>query len=155
MRIFKISTVLMVAHLVAVSSVVGGCSGSQSMAEAGSSPAAGKIFPIGEDVADRILGVAISSEFPGSAISKVEFPNRGYRVTVRFFVDSHDIVAYMIRSKGIDSNGNVVPGYYFEVSNSGTMPITQGGRAFQLYHKLIADASAVSQPLPQARHPGV
>jgi hypothetical protein len=104
-----------------------------------------------EQQADQVLATAIAGEFAGSPISRVEFPNKGYQVTIRFALDSHTIVAYMISARGMNSSGETVPGYYFEVSASGTMPVSGGSRARSLYDRLLRDASALAEPLPQTR----
>jgi len=106
------------------------------------------MFPISSEQADRILATATTGEFAGSAISRVEFPNKGYQATIRFALDSHTIVAYMISAKGKKGDGTVVDGFYFEVSNSGTMPLSGGKRAKKLFERLVRDASVIATPTP-------
>lgn len=118
------------------------------MVGTGGDRSAATMFPLTTEQADRILATAMAREFAGSPVSRVEFPNKGYQATFRFALDSHTIVAYMISAKGKGPNGAMLDGYYFEVSNSGTMPLSGGKRAGKVYESLIRDASMVSQPLP-------
>lgn len=90
----------------------------------------------------------MAREFAGSPISRVEFPNKGYQATIRFMLDSHTIVAYMVSAKGKTPNGGLVDGFYFEVSNAGTMPLSGGKRAGKVYESLVRDASLIAQALP-------
>lgn len=124
-----------------------GCS-TQSTARGDGDRAAGSVFLITPEQADRILATAMTAQFSGSPISRVELPNKGYQTTVRFLLDSHTIVAYMISAKGRASDGTVQSGYAFEVSNSGTMPLSGGSRSSDLFHRLIRDASAISPAVP-------
>jgi hypothetical protein len=106
------------------------------------------MFPFSPDAADKILATAIAGEFAGNPVSRVEFPNKGYQATIRFALDSHTIVAYMIPAKGLTDAGEVVPGFAFEVSHSGTMPISGGNRASSLFKRIVHDANLAATPLP-------
>jgi len=125
-----------------------GCSSTQSTASGNGDKTAARVFVISQEQADRILATAISAQFPGSPISRVEFPNKGYQATVRFMLDSHTFVAYMIAARGRAVDGSVKEGYAFEVSNSGTMPLSGGTRANELFQRLIRDASSISPAVP-------
>ena len=106
------------------------------------------MFPITSEQAEKILSTAMTAQFPGAPISRVEFPNKGYQATVRFLLDSHTIVAYMIAAKGRAEDGTLKDGFAFEVSNAGTMPLSGGSRANDLFERLIRDASSIAPPLP-------
>lgn len=110
------------------------------------------VFPFNSETADQVLASAMASEFAGRPISKVSIPNSGYQVQIQFALDSHNVVAYMIPSRGIYDDGTSIGGYYFEVSHSGTMPITGSARASSLFDRIIANASAISRPIPMAQN---
>lgn len=121
------------------------------MAGSGADRASASMFPIEEEEADRVLAVAMAAAFAGDPVSRVEFPNRGYQATMKFLLDSHTIVAYRIPASGLRADGERVSGFYFEVSANGTMPISGGNKANQVYDRIIAEASALADPLPMTR----
>jgi hypothetical protein len=81
------------------------------------------MFPVTAEQANAVFVNSLSRQFAGSAMSPVELPYKGYRITIRFALDSHDIIAYMIRVKGRSPAGQLVEGYAFEGDASGTMAI--------------------------------
>jgi hypothetical protein len=127
-----------------------GCASTQSTASGDGNRAAARVFLMSQEQAEKILATAMTAQFPGAPISRVEFPNKGYQATVRFLLDSHTIVAYMISAKGKATDGTAKDGFAFEVSNAGTMPLSGGTRANELFERLIRDASAISPPVPLA-----
>ena len=127
------------------------CSTTQSMAGYGSERGSPQMFPISYEEADRILATAMASVFAGQPISRVEFPNRGYQATLRFAFDTHTIVGYVVSAAGVAPDGTKSAGYYFEVSGSGTMPISGGSKVQAVYDRAIQDASLLASPLPQTR----
>jgi len=128
----------------AITAALVGCSSTQSTASGDGDKATASVYLISAEQAERILATAMTAQFAGSPISRVEFHNKGYQATVRFLLDSHTVVAYMIAAKGRGVDGTVQSGYAFEVSNSGTMPLSGGKRASDLFQRLLRDASAVS-----------
>ena len=128
--------------------LLAGCASTQSTVSGDGNKAAARVFLISSEQAEKILATAITAQFPGAPISRVEFPNKGYQATIRFLLDSHTIVAYMIAAKGRSADGTVKDGFAFEVSNAGTMPLSGGSRAGDLFDRLIRDASAISPPVP-------
>ncbi|WP_288939250.1 hypothetical protein [uncultured Roseovarius sp.] len=127
-------------------SFIAACSGTTSTLN-DSSESAARVYPVDEAIADRILASAMASEFPGRPVSPVAIPNAGYQYQIIFGLDSHNIAAYMIPAKGIREDGEIVNGYYFEVSHSGTMPFTGSNRSKSLFERIIANASAVAKPV--------
>jgi hypothetical protein len=127
------------------------CSTTQSMAGYGSDRSSPQMFPISYEEADRILATAMASVFAGQPISRVEFPNRGYQATLRFAFDTHTIVGYVVSAEGLAQDGTKKDGYYFEVSGSGTMPISGGSKVQAVYDRAVQDASRIAAPLPQTR----
>ena len=123
-----------------------GCSGTIStISMSGQTP---RMFPMSQESAEKIVASAMASEFAGNPISRVEFPNKGYQVTYRFALDSHTVVAYMIAAKGKDTEGRVLEGYVFEVSHSGTMPISGSHHTNNIFNKIIQAAQTISKTLP-------
>lgn len=139
---------LMLVGLLAGTALLTGCAGTISTVGHGSDKASAQMFPLSTEAADKVIATAMAGEFAGSAVSRVEFPNKGYQATIRFALDSHTIVAYKIPAKGRNSKGEVVPGFAFEVSHSGTMPISGGGRASSLFKRIVHDATLTAGPLP-------
>lgn len=126
---------------------VSACSTTQTTGEASAGRPA-TMFPVSAEQAKTIMATAISQTFAGSAISPVELPHQGYRISLRFLLDSHDIVAYMIPAKGRTPSGQVVPGFAFEVDASGTMAIQGTVRASGLFDRIRKEAEKVASPLP-------
>ncbi|WP_423456081.1 hypothetical protein [Ottowia sp. VDI28] len=108
------------------------------------------MFPLTDEQADRVLATAMASEFTGSPISRVEFPNKGYTTTIRFLFDSHQITAVRIPAKGIDGT-QPVDGYYFEVNDAGTLLISGRSRATKVYERVVHEAGLLAKSLPQRR----
>ena len=142
-----------VAIIVAVlaASPLASCSTTQSMAGSGPDRSSAQMFPLSYDEADRILATAMASVFAGQPISRVEFPNRGYQATLRFAFDTHTIVGYAVPSAGTAPDGARVEGYFFEVSGSGTMPISGNSKVQAVYDRAVQDATRLAAPLPQTR----
>lgn len=124
--------------LIVSMSLISGCAGTLSSA----SGSTAFFYEMTEEQAEKLVASAMASRFAGNPVSRVEFPNKGYQSTIRFALDSHTIVAYYIPAKGAAKEG-----YVFEVSHSGTMPISGGSRAKKTFNKIIEKAKTYSQPL--------
>jgi len=111
---------------------------------------AAPVFLITEAQADRILVEAMNVEFGNTPIVRVEHPNKGYQATISFLFDSHQIVATMVPSKGRSADGSVRDGYYFNVTHTGTMPLSGMSRANRLRDRLSQAAGALSPSVPAA-----
>lgn len=109
------------------------------------------VFLISEAQADQILVNAMNVEFGTSPIVRVEHPNKGYQATISFLFDSHQIVATMVPSKGRSGDGSAQDGYYFNVTHSGTMPLSGISRSKRLRERLSQAATASSPSVPAAR----
>ena len=133
---------------VAVLAMLGGCSHTNSMAPVGGATAT--MFPLSDEQADRVLATAMTSEFVGTPISRVEFPNKGYTATIRFVLDSHQITAVRIPARGRDGE-RMVEGFYFEVNDAGTMLISGRNRASKVYERALHEAGLLAKPLPMGR----
>ena len=137
---------LLVASFVGAA-LLASCSTTQSTLDATPSREA-TMFPVTPEQAHTILVTSITRQFPGSAASPVELPYPGYRIHIRFLLDTHDIVAYMVKVKGRDGSGRVVDGYAFEVDASGTMAIQGTIRADELFKGIQQEAAKLARPLP-------
>ena len=111
------------------------------------------MFPVTTDQAHSILVTSITRQFPGLAASPVEVPYPGFRITLHFALDSHEIVAYMVKVKGRDRSGKVVDGFAFEVDASGTMAIQGTVRADELFKRIQQEAAKLAPPLPIVSRP--
>ena len=110
------------------------------------------MFLISEVQADQILVDAMNVEFGTSPIVRVEHPNKGYQATISFlFLDTHQITATMVPSRGRSTDGSVRDGYYFLVTHNGTMPLSGIARANRLRGRLSQAATALSPSVPAAR----
>lgn len=105
---------------------------------------------ISEAQADQILVDAMNIEFGTAPIVRVEHPNRGYQATIRFLLDSHQIVATMVPAKGVAADGSSRDGYYFNVTHNGTMPLSGMARSNRLRERLSSAANALSPSVPPA-----
>lgn len=124
-----------------------GCAGQISNTQA-NSPTGAVVYPISADEADRVIGQAMIETFPGTPISAVALPNKGYTTTIRLLLDSHQITATAVPSSGMDAQGVKVNGYAFDVSNSGTMPLTASARSDALFKLINARAGAIHPAIP-------
>lgn len=109
-----------------------------------------QVFLITEAQADRILVDAMNVEFGNSPIVRVEAPHKGYQATIKFLVDSHQIVGLMVPSRGVGPDGVARDGYYFHVTHSGTMPLSGMARAGRLRERLEEGAAAITPKVPAA-----
>lgn len=105
------------------------------------------IYSISESDGKVIMHKALSNAFPNRNIPELPGSVVGYYSTSVFALDRHSIFVKMIPIQGVGLDGKVVSGYAFEVSDSGTMPITVGGKAKIIFHQILADASTISSPI--------
>lgn len=137
------------AALVAVALTTTACASSRSTAGSPGNPGAAVMYALTEEQADQILVMSIAAQFPGLPMSRVEYPHKGYQVTSRFALDSHDVVALMVPAQGRDAEGTTVSGYVFEVNDSGTRLIVKR-RATKLFERIQQNAALAARPLPLA-----
>jgi len=77
------------------------------------------VYPISANDADTIVQNAMRPEFKATAVQRLTAPHMGYKGTLVAAADSIAIRAYRIQAKGQRRDGSTVPGFYFEVSDSG------------------------------------
>lgn len=141
----------LVSAVAAVALVLGGCASGPARTPGTYVSQSEPVFLISEAQADQILVDTMNVEFGTSPIVRVEHPNNGYQATIKFLFDSHQIVATMVPSKGLRSDGIVQDGYYFNVTRSGTMPLSGMSRSKRLRERLSEAATALSPSVPAAR----
>lgn len=105
------------------------------------------IYSMSESAGKRVMHKALSDAFPGRNIPELPGPVAGYYATRVFAADRHSIFVKMIPVQGVGLDGKAVSGYAFEVSDSGTMPITVGSKAKKIFKQVLTDASAISPPI--------
>ncbi|MBN8500656.1 MAG: hypothetical protein J0M19_05845 [Sphingomonadales bacterium] len=130
---------------------IGGCASAPARTPGNYVSQNAAVFQITEAQADRILVEAMNVEFGNSPIVRVEHPNRGYQATISFLLDSHQIVATMVPSKGRSGDGAIRDGYAFDVRHTGTMPLSGMARAGRLRERLSRAAEALSPGVPAVR----
>lgn len=99
-----------------------------------------------EEEAFRLAYSSMTTTIPDRKITVLNGPARGYSTYTRFILDTYTQQVLVFRAQGLDSKGQGVQGYYFEVSGSGS---SGSGRAtnVRLFEALSANA--------QAKWPGV
>ncbi|WMJ09647.1 hypothetical protein [Nitrosomonas sp. sh817] len=151
-KVEVIHTIVLATILVAIAISMVGCAASRSTAQHASADVSTQyMYPMTAEQADKVITEAMNYQFPDAPILRVELPYKGYFVTRRFLLDSQDFTARMILAKGIDQNGKTVSGFYFEVLDAGTMPISGSIRASSLFDKIIEIANNISKPILIAR----
>lgn len=78
------------------------------------------IYTISPDEALEAAQWALLHTIPGHAITKINGPIRGYSSYTRFAFDSYAQQVLVIGAEGIDKDGSMVCGFYFEVSGQGS-----------------------------------
>lgn len=139
------------AGLAATALAIAGCASAPARTPGSYVSQSEPVFLISEAQADRILVDAMNAEFGTSPIVRVEHPNKGYQATIKFFFDSHQIVATMVPSQGVAAGGAVQDGYYFAVTHSGTMPLSGISRSRHMRERLAEAATALSPSVPAAK----
>lgn len=142
---------LVFAALAASAFAIGGCASAPARTPGTYVSQSEPVYLITEAQADQILVDAMNAEFGTSPIVRVEHPNRGYQATIKFLFDSHQIVGTMVPSRGRKADGTVQDGFYFNVSHSGTMPLSGIARSKRLKYRLNDAATALSPSVPSAR----
>lgn len=142
---------LVLAALAAGVLAVSGCASAPARTPGSYVSQSEPVFLLTEAQADQILVDAMNVEFGNSPIVRVEYPNRGYQATIKFLFDSHQIVATMVPSRGLRADGAVHDGYAFNVTHSGTMPLSGMSRSKRLKERLSQAASALSPSVPAAK----
>ena len=105
------------------------------------------IYSVSEAEGKEIMYKALSDAFPGYTFPEIGGSTVGYYATKVFALDRHTIKVQMVPVEGVGLDGKVVTGYAFEVTDSGTMPITVGSKTKKIYKQILADAADTSSPI--------
>ena len=102
------------------------------------------IYRISEEKAFTIALEAYAQLLPKQSVDDVvEAGRRGYSADQRFALDWYTHRVLVIPAVGTDTSGRDVHGYWFDISGSGSMPIT-GGAKHKEFLKVIEDALAAT-----------
>ena len=134
------------ATLIVFALCLAGCAGQISNSGASTPTARSIIYPFTAEEADYVLSQAMTANFPGSPISPVSLPSKGYTVTVHLLLDSHQITATAIPVSRRDATGKQMSGYTFEVVHAGTMIVSGPPRATALFESINQRAAAIRAP---------
>lgn len=96
-----------------------GCSQSQSTASGGT-PGRERIYRLSGDEALAIAQTTILRAFPGRRVEPIEGPIRGFSTYTRMMLDTFTQQILVIPVRGNAPTGEMIDGYSFEVSGSGT-----------------------------------
>jgi len=126
--------------------MLAGCAGTLSSLKMGPNESTAVIFPVSSEVADRLVVSAMIRKCPNEIISRVEFPNKGYQLMLYIGLDHHRIIAFYIPAQGRNAEGEIVPGFIFEVDHQGT---TARGVIYanDIFEMIIEDATRVAKPI--------
>ena len=102
------------------------------------------IYRISEMQAFTIALHAYARLLPKQSVDDVvEAGRRGYSADQRFALDWYTHKVLVVPALGTDANGREVTGYWFDISGSGSMPIS-GGAKHREFLKVIGDALAAT-----------
>lgn len=102
------------------------------------------IYRISEEKAFTIALDAYAQLLPKQSVDDVvEAGRRGYSADQRFALDWYTHRVLVIPAVGTDASGREVRGYWFEISGSGSMPIS-GGAKHKEFLRVIEDALAAT-----------
>ena len=100
------------------------------------------IYRISEENAFTLALDAYARLLPKQSVDDVvEGPRRGYSADQRFALDWYTHRTLVIPAIGTDANGREVHGYWFDISGSGTMPISGSAKHKEL-RQFLEDALA-------------
>jgi hypothetical protein len=100
------------------------------------------IYRLSEEQAFRIARDAFADLLPNRKLFDVTGAQRGYWTTYRFGLDRYSQRVLVIPGVGTDAGGNEVHGYWFDVSGSGSAPITGGAKNRALFRHIRDAADA-------------
>lgn len=102
------------------------------------------IYRISEEKAFTIALDAYARLLPKQSVDDVvDGPRRGYSADQRFALDWYTHRVLVIPAVGTDRAGREVHGYWFDISGSGSMPIS-GGAKHREFVRFIEDALAAT-----------
>ncbi|MBK3799700.1 hypothetical protein GAY33_10730 [Azospirillum brasilense] len=137
--------------LAVIAILVSACAGPVRTISNLSAAGGGQVYPLTADQANAVLLKAMLTAFPDSEVERAQVPAPAvrYQARIRFALDSHIIVATAFPTVGLKDGSKAIDGYVFQVSDSGSMPISGANRAEQLSSTLHTELASYGSPLPQ------
>lgn len=96
------------------------------------------IYRIEQEQAFAIAYNSIVAVLPGRKITEINGPVRGYSTWFRFILDTYTQVVMVVPIEGTTSSGEVVEGFSFEVSGSGSSVVQGQVKNFKLRDEVQA-----------------
>lgn len=113
-----------------------------------------EMYPISETQAQTIMNNAMASEFSEViGFKQFDLPYKGVIADYWSNLGQHRVAIRMIPAKGYGSDGKIVDGYVFDVSDKGERPISGEEHALSLLQRVDKAARAIAPPLPIAVAP--
>lgn len=113
-----------------------------------------EMYPISETQAQTIMNNAMTSEFSEAiGFKQFDLPYKGVIADYWSNLGQHRVTIRMIPAKGYGSDGKIVDGYVFDVSDKGERPISGEEHALSLLQRVDKAARAIAPPLPIAVAP--
>jgi len=127
-----------------LSLLIAGCAGPVRTVSMSSAPDEHQIYPMTQAQADAVLLRAMLKTFPDAEVERAQVPAPAvrYQARLRFALDSHVVVATALPASRRDGAGSLAEGYAFQVSDSGSMPMSGSSRAERLFSELRAELAA-------------
>jgi hypothetical protein len=98
-----------------------------------------KVYRVSQEQAFAIAYNAIATVLPGRKISEIDGAVKGYSTWFRFVLDTYTQQVLVIPAKGTTVTGDVVEGFYFEVSGSGSSVIQGRAKNVALYEAIQSE----------------
>ena len=113
-----------------------------------------EMYPISEAQAIKVMNNAMTSEFNEViGFKQFDLPYKWVIADYWSNLGQHRVTIRMIPAKGYGSDGKLVDGYVFDVSDKGERPISGEEHALSLLNKVDTAARALAAPLPIATNP--
>src|SRR5689334_13715054 len=101
------------------------------------------IYRISEEKAFTIVLEAYAALLPKQSVDDIVVGlRRGYNADQRFALDWYSHRVLVIPAIGTDANGNDVHGYWFDISGSGSMPISGKIKSREFLRMILASLDA-------------
>jgi hypothetical protein len=104
------------------------------------------LYAIPEEQAFQIAHGTLVTTIPGYKIEIIDGPVRGYITTFQPFLDKYTQQVLVLPAEGLDTLGEKIRGYYFEVSGSGTSGIGYN-KNVELFKKVTEAAKATGKDI--------
>ena len=112
------------------------------------------IYRLTQNQAFAIAYNSIVAVLPGRKITEINGPVRGYQTYLRFVLDTYTQVVMVIPAKGTTSSGEVIDGFYFEISGRGSLFIQGKIKNTELRDTIQAELDELNVAVVVARVEG-